>query len=253
MTARFARCAAAVSAVALTFAVGACQGGDGDSKADVAAVSMSGNLTRDTFVDRMGAAQREASTGSFTMDIVASGQANVATGQFLLGGGAKDSAVALQMEDKSSGLGVLDLRLVDAALYMNFGELTGGKFTKLPIDGSGDAATQQLVELVNQVNPAAQIKQFEAALKSFKQTGVAKTIDGVKALPYVVVLDTSKIDGAAKLAEGASQKLPKALTYTMWVGPDDLPRRVEAKVVAMDFTLNYTNWSKPVTIEAPKV
>lgn len=237
----------------MSFALGACQGSDNVTKGDVAAVSTSSELTEQTFVARITAAQREARTGTFTMDIDAGGQANVATGQFALGNSVKDSEVALLMDPKSSDLGVLDLRLVDAGLYMSFGELTGGKFTKLPLDGSGDAGTLQLIELVNQVNPTAQMKQFEAALKSFTQTGDAITIDGVKALSYVIEFDTSKIDGAAKLAQSAGQKLPKSLTYTMWVGPDDLPRRVEAKVVSMNFTVNYTNWAKPVTIEAPQL
>lgn len=257
MSVRRTRIASIATAVAMTFALTACGGSDNPDK-DAApekpaskTASMSGELTKDNFVERLTAAQIKAGTSQVRMEIDAGGQKNLATGQFKAGESVKDSAVALRIDGKSSGLGTLDLRLVNGAIYMNFGEMTGDKFMKLALDGSGDAAADQLGELIDQVNPTAQLEQFDAALKSFKQTGGAKTIDGVKALPYEIVLDTSKIDGMAAAAKKSGTKVPATLTYTMFLGPDDLPRRITAKVVAMSFALDYSKWGEPVDIKAP--
>lgn len=255
MTVRRLRFAAIPTAIAMSIALSACSGSDSDSKAptkpDTAAVVKSGELSKDNFVARLTAAQQTARTSQLRMDIDAGGQKNVAAGAFRAGDSAKDSAVALKIDGKASGLGTLDMRFVDGAFYMNFGEMTGDKFMKLALDGSGDAATDQLSELIDQVNPTAQLKQFEAALKSFKQAGADQTIDGVKATPFEIVLDTSKIDGMTAAAKKAGNKLPATMTYTMFVGPDDLPRRITAKVVAMTFTLDYSKWGEPVDIKAP--
>lgn len=256
MSVRRSKFAAIVAAVAMTGALSACSGSGSDKpntsdKPDSGAVTKSGELSKDNFVERLTAAQQKAGTSQVQMDIDAGGQKNQAIGQFKAGDSVKDSAVALKIDGKSSGLGTLDLRLVDGAIYMNFGEMTGGKFMKLALDGSGDAATDQLSELIDQVNPTAQLKQFESALKSFTQKGAAVTIDGVKTLPYEIVLDTSKLEGMAKAAKKAGDKVPATVTYTMFVGADDLPRRITAKVVAMNFTLDYTKWGEPVDIKAP--
>lgn len=248
MPVRRLKLAAVVSTVAMTFALGACGGGSGDSEQ----APKPGALSKDNFVSKVAAAQREAGTGSIKMTIDASKQKNVAAGAFRTGATAQDAAVGLKIDARSSGLGILDLRLVEGALYMNFGEMTGNKFSKLPLDGSGDAATRQLTRLIDQVDPSAQIKQFETALKSLEQNGDAVTIDDVKTLPYKIVLDTAKMDGMAKLAKEAGEKLPATLTYTMFVGPDDLPRRVEAKVVGMSFVLDYKRWGQKVRIQVPE-
>ena len=59
-------------------------------------------------------------------------------------------------------------------------------------------------------------------MKSFEQKGKAIELDGVKAQPYVIVVDPSKLSAAKE----AGESLPKTLEYTMYVGPDNLPRRM---------------------------
>lgn len=242
-------CAALATAVALTFAVGACSGDDpSEGSRDGAEATTSGGLTKDDFIERLTTAQQKARTSQVKMDMAAGGQKNVATGQFSAGQDVKDSAVALEIDAKDAGVGTIKLRLVDGVFYLNFGQMSANKFTKLPLEG---AAKNPLTELVHQVSPTAQLAQFEESLTSFDEKGAATTIDGVKAQPYVLELDTSKLTGIQDLAKQAGEKLPKTLKYTIFIGPDDLPRRVTADLVALRFTLNYSKWGEPVSIKAP--
>ena len=51
---------------------------------------------------------------------------------------------------------------------------------------------------MDQMDPSKQLEQFKTAVTSFEKKGEPKTLDGVKAQPYVVVVDTSKIDALSE-------------------------------------------------------
>lgn len=271
MNSRLTRLAAAASAVVLTFGLAACSGDDADKEPGTKSATTgsptkgedpatggepaddapgaAGGLTQNNFVDRLTAAQRKAATSRVRMNIEAQGQKSVANGQVRTGSTIKDSAVAMSIDATGAGVGVMEMRIVDGAFYLKFGDMTQGKFVLMD-PKADDPLADQLTNLMEQVNPTKQVKQFGEALKSFERTGSPKTIDGVAAQAYELVLDTSKL-ARVPGASASDTKLPKTLTYTVFVGPDDLPRRISAKIVGLSFTANYTQWGKPVDIEKP--
>jgi hypothetical protein len=57
------------------------------------------------------------------------------------------------------------------------------------------------------------------------------------------------------LKEFDQASLPDSITFTIYVGPDDLPRRMVSRMPSQSGTtklqLDYTKWGEKVTITAP--
>ena len=231
----------------------ACGDKDG-AKADGVGESAGGTLTKANFFDEITAAQAKAATSHVVMSVDVAGQAIKADGDLKVGETPKDTAMAMSMQTGQAGLASIEMRLVDQVFYLNFGPMTSNKFAKVDLTDPSNPIGKQYSEIVGSLDPSQQLKDFEGAVSSFKQKGKTLTLDGVKAQPYVIGIDTSKIPSA----EQASGAMPKKLTYTMYVGPDNLPRRVLTELPAIPgagsskMSINYSKWGEKVSIVEPK-
>ena len=211
-------------------------------------------LTQANFFDEVTQAQTEAGTSHIAMSVRVAGQDVKAEGDLKVGTSAADTALAMAMNTGQSGLGSVEMRLVDEIFYLNFGPMTGNKFARIDLNDSSNPIGKQYGELVGNIDPSQQLKEFEGAVTSFDQKGKTTTIDGVQARPYVIVVDPSKLPSAAK----AGESLPKTIEYTMYVGPDNLPRRVISQLPdptgtgGATMTVNYSKWGEKVSIAKPK-
>ncbi|MEH3032758.1 MAG: hypothetical protein PGN07_01640 [Aeromicrobium erythreum] len=239
-----------VLALSATLTLSACN--DSDDKASGQGSSQStgggsGTLTQASFFSDLSAAQKKASTTHVTMKIKAAGQDLSGEGDVKAGSSPKDTAMSMSL-DLGSQKG--EMRLVDEVFYMNFGSLTGNKFAKIDLNDSSNPFAQQYRSIVKNVDPSAQLGQLEKAVTKFEQKGAATTIDGTKATPYEVTVDTAKL-GEALGAPGATTGVPKQLVYTIYIGEDKLPRRVQATVSGTSISMDYSKWGEPVDIAAP--
>ena len=231
----------------------ACGGGD-DSKADGVGQEAGGSLTKANFFDKVTQAQAKAGSSHITMKVDVAGQAVKADGDLQLGETPNDTAMAMTMQTGQAGLGSIEMRLVDQAFYLNFGPMTSNKFAKVDLTDETNPIGKQYAEIVGSVDPTQQFKDLEGAVTSFQQKGKAITLDGVEAKPYLIAVDTTKIPSAKK----AGDQLPKKLEYTMYVGPDNLPRRVISELPGVSggtgtkMTIDYSKWGDTVTIAKPK-
>ena len=211
-------------------------------------------LTKTNFFTEITEAQKEAGTSHIAMALEVAGQSIKADGDIKVGDTAADTAMAMTMDSGQAGLGSLEMRMVDQVFYLNFGPMTSNKFAKIDLTDKSNPIGKQYADIVGSLDPSQQFKEFEGAVSSFEQKGKALELDGVQAKPYVVVIDTSKLPSA----KGASESLPKTLEYTMYVGPDNLPRRVITELPAAaggagtEMTINYTKWGEEVSITKPK-
>jgi hypothetical protein len=227
--------------------------GDKDPKADGVGESAGGTLTQANFFEKITQAQAKAGSSHVAMKVDVAGQAVKADGDLKLGEAAPDTAMAMTMRTGQAGLGSLEMRLVDQVFYLNFGPMTSNKFAKIDLTDESNPIGKQYAEIVGSLDPSQQLKDFEGAVSSFEQKGKAITLDGVEAQPYVVVVDTAKIP-AAKKSKG---QLPKKLEYTMYVGPDNLPRRMLSDLPGVSgsgskMTIDYSHWGEKVSITKPK-
>jgi hypothetical protein len=229
----------------------ACSDEKDPPKTDGAGGSATDALTKANFLDEITQAVSDAGTSHVKMSANIAGQDVEADGDLEIGDTPTDSAMAMTMKTGQPGLGALESRLIDEVFYINLGPMTGNKFTKIDLKDKNNPIGQQYGELVGKVDPAQQFKQFEGAVKSFDAKGKAITLDGVKAQPYVMIVDPSKMSAADKAGASAA----KSLEYTMYIGPDNLPRRFISEVpggAGGTMTIDYSKWGDAVSITAPK-
>ena len=226
-----------------------------DDKGDNGVGESSGDtLTKSNFFEEVIAAQSKAGTSHVDMSIDVAGQAVKAAGDMKVGDSAADTAMSMTMETGQSGMGSLEMRLVDEVFYLNFGPMTSNKFAQIDLNDESNPIGKQFGDIIGNLDPSQQFKEFEDAVTSFEQKGEAIELDGVQAQPYRLTVDTSKIPNA----EQADGSLPKSLAYTMYIGPDNLPRRMVSDVPDVGgtgggtMTINYSQWGEDVTIAKPK-
>lgn len=226
---------------------------DAGSKAPASSSSSESDkaLTQANFTSAITAAQAKARTSHVSMDLGMGGQNIKAEGDVKIGADPASTAMTMKMDMASAGAGNIEMRLVDQVFYLNFGPMTQNKFAKIDLNDSSNPIGKQYGNLLDQMDPAKQMQQFDKALTSFKKKGDPEKIDGVDAQPYELVLDTSKIAGMAELTGNAKASVPKTLTYTMYVGPDDLPRRIVTDVAGSKISVDYSQWGEPVEIKKP--
>lgn len=232
-----------------------CGGSDSATKdtSDSSAVGTKADtsLTEANFVTTITAAQQKAKSSHVSMNIGAAGQKITAEGDVQVGATAADTKAAMTMNLGSVGVGKLEMRLIDSAFFINLGSMSDNKFAKIDLTDSSNPIAKQYGGMLDQLDPSKQLDQFKSALTGLEKKGDAVTLDGVKAQPYVLTLDTSKIKGLESLGAAAAGQIPKSLSYTMFVGPDNLPRRLVTSAAGTDVTLDYSKWGESVDIKAP--
>ena len=238
----------------LVLVAGGSLGACSDDKGPQASGSSSETLTQENFFDEVTQAQTKAGTSHISMSVRVAGQDVKAEGDLKVGTTPADTAMAMTMNTGQSGLGSIETRLVDEVFYLNFGPMTGNKFARIDLNDKSNPIGKQYGELVGNIDPTQQFKEFEGAVRSFDQKGKTISIDGVEARPYVIVVDPAKLSSAKK----AGESLPKSIEYTMYVGPDNLPRRVITQLPdasgagGSTMTINYSKWGEKVSIAKPK-
>ncbi len=255
----------AVTAIVVVAGVSlaACGDNDDDGKkgsagGDTSSVGSSADttLTKDNLFAELTKAQTKAGTSHIDMNVEVAGQTIKAKGDVKIGETSADTAMGMTMDTGQAGAGTLEMRLVDKIFYLDFGPITQDKFVKIDLTDKDNPIGKQYGDLLDSIDPAKQLDQIKGAVKSFEKKGEPKELDGVKAQPYAVVVDTTKVEAFG--AAGAGAEMPKTLTYTMYVGPDNLLRRLISEVPniagagATTLTIDYSKWGEDVSIEKPK-
>lgn len=250
------RSSAALLAIALTATVTLAACGDKADTASAAAptsrsASDGASVAPESFLQTVTAAQKKASTSHIELAISVGGQSITGKGDAEVGADVADSSMAMTMDLGATGMGSIDMRLVDEVFYLDFGQMTKGKFVTIDLTDKSNPIGRQYGQIIEKLDPSKQMEQFAKALTSIQEDGSPKLIDGVQAQPYVVVLDTAKLPGVSELTGGGAAKLPDTVTYTMFVGPDDLPRRIVTDVMGSKTSIDYSKWGEPVDVQAP--
>lgn len=164
--------------------------------------------------------------------------------------GAQNIAMRMTMPE----VGDMEVRFVGGIAYLKIAML-GEQFFQIDPNDASNPLAADFGGMTEQFDTG--LSGMEEAIASVEPAGAEETLDGVTVQPYTVVVDTTKLtgDAAAKLAEAeAVAELPATLTYTYWVGEDDLVRKVSYELMGMTTTLTFTNFGKgaPVTAPAPE-
>ncbi|MFJ4046559.1 hypothetical protein ACIPV2_12530 [Microbacterium sp. NPDC089987] len=247
--------ALATTAIALVAGVGltACDSGAdkaSDSKGSQSQTESqkqakpSATMTADDFAQRINDAQIEAGSTHFAQTMEVSGQKIESSGDMVVDADPRKTRMAMSMP------GGMELRLVDGEMYLNMGELTGGKFYQ-PSSEAGNPITEQLNGSLDQANLGKQMSTFKTALKDFTAEEDAETIDGVKTTKYTLVLDSKKLFEAQELEIPAEAGIGDTIEYVIFAGDDDLPRRMVTDLAGSAITMDFSKWGEDVSIETP--
>lgn len=165
-----------------------------------------------------------------------------------------DGTPAMTMTMTVPDAGEAEMRLVGGLIYMNMGELTGGKWVALdPAD-----ATIGMPELP-EIDPARDVADLAPALVSVTEVGAPESLDGVEVRQYKVVVDLAKVTGTMReqldkslaTLRDAGAEVPTELTYHYWLGADGLPRKMSVDVADTQTEMTFADWGKPVEVLAP--
>ncbi len=194
-------------------------------------------LTKDNFISTMLASMREKKTAHMEMEL---GSSMSATADVRYA----DEATEMDMR-MSMGSQEQHIIITDGAMYMQ--QPGGSKFLKID---SSDPAMGSLLDQMKSMGPESSVKAMEAGLQKIDDKG-EETVDGEKLHHYQVTVDASKAADNLSGLGSAGGKLPKKMTYDMWVDGDNLMRRVELTAMGQKIVMKVTKWGEPVNIKAP--
>ena len=162
----------------------------------------------------------------------------------------------LQISETVPGLSSpIDIRYVDGAAYVNLGDATNGLFWQLDLTDTSNPLSAALSQATGQASIADSIASVQPAIVSVTPSGAPEDLDGVSTQPYEVVVDTTKITGAAAdqfaTAKAQGVTVPDTITYTYWIGTDKLPRKMTMDLLGSTTEMLFTNWGSRTPVEAP--
>ncbi|MEU4396065.1 hypothetical protein [Kribbella sp. NPDC023855] len=198
-------------------------------------------LTNASFMPAMNKANQKVTSMEATTRMVVQGQAmsmKVAT---------TTKPFGLKM-DMSTPDGLIKMIVVKTGMYMSTPDLPAGKYLKLST--GKDAELAALAEMAESADPA---KTFEGWNKAGLKVKFVKseTVGARKLDRYLVTMDTKTALGAKAKGIPAEAKLPKTVTYTVWMGTDNLPYKLSFNLLGMDVQMDITGYNTVRPITAP--
>ncbi|MGY4644622.1 hypothetical protein [Cellulomonas sp. URHB0016] len=256
------RLLAVPATVALVWALAAC--GGGAPAAEEAAPTGTAVATQDpepapeaatitaaNIVETLSAAQQDAGSYDFAMTTTAQGQSIASSGSARVTGDTQELSMTMTIP----GAGETAMRLVGGMLYMNMGDVTGGKFVQIDPSDPSNPLAATVDQLTSGLDPNKGMAGQKEAIVSVTKKGAPEQLDGVAAQPYELVIDPSKIVGTERAtldqAAAAGIAVPETITYTYWIGPDDLLRKMTFDLVGGHTEMTFTGWGHGGEIVAP--
>ncbi|TGO05498.1 LppX_LprAFG lipoprotein [Serinibacter arcticus] len=136
----------------------------------------------------------------------------------------------------------VEMVMVDGAIYMNMGEMTGGMWTQM------DEATAEASGA--NADPLAQMRMFQDAITGAELVG-QEDVNGAQADHWKLTVDSAAIAGDA----AGAAALPDIIAYDVWLdGEGRFVKSLVAMEVAGQSTSTETimsGFGEPVTITAP--
>jgi hypothetical protein len=253
--------AGAAAGTALVVSLAACQNGADDGKQSDAKIPAAQAIAL--------ASQKTADVSSYKVAITASGTGDAAA--------KVHGTVQIRLKPDVAATGTLDSASVKGAsmpggeraillgdtfyakVPQQFSQFTGGKpWVKFSVSQASQQAGINLDSVIQRANPAQQTKIFTGS-KDVRRVGT-QSIDGTKTTHYEGTLTP---DEAGKLDPKAQQSFKefyeksgtKKVTFDLWVGKDNLPRKLVTKLSAdkgnASSTMIFSDYNKSFSVSAP--
>jgi hypothetical protein len=264
----------AIAALLLTACGDEDDGGNSGDGGGGAIAIIEGKGGGDALFAAMTAAQADAETTTYQMDMtVAASSVDVtidANGQMRISSDTTaDLTMAMSMSIPPAGDIDIAMNMLDGILYTDMFEAMGQPMpTKwVAIDTTADDPVGQLfAEAMGDQQAMADTSAMLAENSDLVEVeeGERGEVDGVDATEYLMTVDVEDLMEMGALSEGqlgmsASEFPMDTLTYSFWLSDDDLPLKISfdmefeeaGETVDLTMDMRFTDWGEPVTIEAP--
>jgi LppX_LprAFG lipoprotein len=246
------RAAVASLAVGLTLAVAGCgdqNAGPGYANGSSGGVTYADQaLTKDEIMRATYDAAVKAGTAHMTMKM--SGQAKLtARGDVDYGHGQPRMAMTMSMPQLSKGR--MEMRYVGKMIYMQLPGLTPpGKFVAIDPNDKTSPLSKSFGSTTDQMDPLKSIKAMESAVQSADRVG-KQTMAGVTVEHYKLTVATASLVKGLSPEAAQQAKLPKTITYDLWLDERHLLRRMSFDLANTQFDSTMSRWGKPVRVQRP--
>jgi lipoprotein LprG len=142
--------------------------------------------------------------------------------------------------------GTTHIRRVAGTMYANTGPMTDDKFLVLDAD---DAESTGFTDLPAMLNLADGVTGVTAAIIDVVAVGSPVLLDGVKAQQYDITFDCTKIP--EEYADDLPEDGAPTMTYSYWMGPDDLPRQARTTNGSASALLMFSHYGSGAPVVAP--
>jgi len=177
----------------------------------------------------------------------------------------KTSGVDFAVSIGLPGGKTMKMVVVDGTAYMNVGEKYQGKNWIRIAPGGSDPLSKALGPMLAQLGTGLNLDTQLADSKGAKITAAARTtLAGTPVTKYTLVSSEAallaqldKLVTAPEVRDALRAQFKGAHSESvMWIGKDNLPRRVDSRVIgakapATTSTVTYSDWGSPVSISAP--
>jgi hypothetical protein len=177
----------------------------------------------------------------------------------------RSSGVDFAITSPLPGGKTMKMVVVGGTAYMNVGEKYQGKNWIRIVPGGSDPLSKALGPMLTQLGTGVDLDAQLAAVKDSKITTTKRTaVGGTPATAYTLVssekallAQLDKFAPTPELRDTLRTQFQGAHAESvMWVGDDNLPLRVDSRVVGgkvpgTTTTVTYSDWGKRVSISAP--
>lgn len=204
-------------------------------------------------LEAIAAAQEEAGSYEFTLDLDVEGEQVTGSGAATAGAQPSDVALTLTMDVAGSELTML---MADGQMYMSLPAAAGlpTDATWLSLDPDGDdPLSQQFGQMLAEVGSSASVDEqllTHAEVISVEEVG-PDAIDGVDTTEYLLTIDADDVGDVIDVPEGDEVPFDE-LTYSLWVDDDHLPRQLISDLGGVGaMQMRFENFGTDVEIEPP--
>lgn len=142
---------------------------------------------------------------------------------------------------------------IDDVAYLKMGELTGGKYLKVDPNDPDSPLADLYDESAGAADAGAQLEMFDEGVVDVEVVGDGGQIDSVNTTEYTVTVDVAQVLESldSEMTAGDGADMPETFVYTVFVGDDDLIRRMTTDIAGTTMTMNFSSWGQKVEVTAP--
>ncbi|HKJ13102.1 MAG TPA: hypothetical protein VJ976_12030 [Ornithinimicrobium sp.] len=246
------RAGAGLTAVLLLGGVSACGGSSDEaetaqqSQQPATALEPGDDVEPTALVQRLSSPGKQTlSSFTFTADAAAEDQQVTIAGGVDLDGESPTAELTMELPP----LGSVDLLLVDDVGYVDIPNLTPpGKYVQVPADELAEVGMSDVTESLD----------IQELMQKWESSGAAITyvgedeVDGEATEHFELVVDPQQILDEAGQTASPDLEVEGDLTYGVWVGQDDLVRKMQLDIDGADATVRMDDWGQELQVQAPK-